>query len=227
MTNSDTAEIRTGKTVVVDSPLHRRQPGGVNPSMNASNPNGPGAGEAVAASFPNRAEADKVVADLVAEGISRDSIVTVDGAEQQRDFLKGFVAQDSDRHTHSQVGSVFFALGGAFAVGLIGVLIATWSTQGVTALMIGALVGGVIGAALGAFLGGFALRQADDRGMDRIDRISEQGTLVAVRAPLGTSTSPLDLASRVLSRHNSQAFRLKDHVSQADLHPGDTRQKPE
>ncbi|MBA3312472.1 MAG: hypothetical protein H0T47_04140 [Planctomycetaceae bacterium] len=225
MTNSDTAEIRMGKTVVVDTPLHKRQPGGVNPTISASDPNAPRVDEAVVASFANRADADKAVAALVAENIARDSVTVLDGPEQKRAFLKGYVHHDSDRHTHSQVGSAFFALGGAFALGLIGVLIATWYTQGGTMLIVAALVGGLIGAALGSLLGGVAMRPADDRSIDLAESLSKEGTLVAVRTPLGSSNAPLDEAGRILSRHNARAFRLKEHISQADLHPGDTRTK--
>ncbi|HEX6984302.1 MAG TPA: hypothetical protein VF170_02945, partial [Planctomycetaceae bacterium] len=85
------------------------------------------------------------------------------------------------------------------------------------------LIGGLIGAALGAILGGIAFRTADDASMEIVENVAADGTLVAVRRPLGSGVVPLDEVSRILERHNGRAVRLRHQISQADLHPGDLR----
>ncbi len=196
-------------------------PADVRVSIESQNPNVSPPADAVAACFPDAAEADRVAADLEAAGIARESILVFHERPEKREFLKRYVHRDSDQHTHSNVASVFFALGGAVAVGLIGVVMAAQFTTGAVWPIVAALGGGIVGAVLGSLLGGFALRPADDRSMAIVEDLCGGGTLVAVR-PSG-STLPLDEAGRILSRHNGRAFRLAMRANQADLHPGDTR----
>jgi hypothetical protein len=197
-------------------------PSNVRVSMAPPNPNLAPLAEAVAACFAGPAEADKVAVDLVAAGIARDAMFISHDRDEKRTFLKRYVHRDSDQHTHSNAASAFAALGGAFAVGLICVVMAAQFTTGAVWPIVAAIVGGVIGAGLGSLLGGFALRPADDRSMAIVEKLCDGGTLVAVRAV--DKTASLDEASRILSRHNGRAFRLATRPSQADLHPGDTRQ---
>lgn len=215
-----------GSTRAGDQSPHKRPVTlGVDVGINSGDPNVSAAGEAVAAVFGSSDQARRVVDDLVAAGTPRGSIFVADDTTAKRNFLKRYVHRDSDEHTHSNVASVFSALGGAVVVGLIGVLMASQLTRGGIWPIVAAVVGGMIGALIGSFVGGFALRPADDRSMSIVDQFAKEGTLVAVSGLPDGAGASLDEASRVLSRHNASAYRLGGHLTQADLHPGDTRSK--
>jgi hypothetical protein len=216
-------DTRTPRTDATAPAVDCVNPPPVRIGMSSANPNIPPAQQAVAACFPNAAEASKVSEDLVGSGVPGESVLVISEREAKRSFLKGYLHRDNDRHTHSNAAAAFSALGGAFAVGLIGVVIASQYGAGLLWPIVAALVGGVIGAGLGSLLGSFALRPADDRSIDIVEDLCKAGTLVAVRESLGGSTFSLENASQILSRHHGRVFRLRPHLSQADLPPGDTR----
>lgn len=178
--------------------------------------------EVVAATVSPPEEADRTVADLTAAGIPRENIVVLADREEKRNFMKRYVHRDGDRHTHAGVASAFFALAGACVFGLFGVLVAQRYTTDTTWLIVAILVGGLAGAALGAILGGFAMRTADDSSIEIVETVAAQGTLVSVCSRAGDGIS-LEEAGRIIARHNGRVMRLRHQVTQADLHPGDTR----
>ena len=195
---------------------------GIGDSMS---PNAPHTEELVVANFPSLAEAEKVASDLVAAGIPREQVIVVSDHVRQREFMSQYIRQDNDRHSHSSVSSAFFALGGAFALGLLGVVIA--ATSGAVNMVVGAVIGAVIGGLVGALLGKIAMRPADDRSMEVVEALAKEGTLVGVRHDAANRTSAiLDDAGQVLTRHHGTAIRLRQQQTQADRLPGDTRTKP-
>lgn len=201
---------------------NRTEPPGVNVAISDSaNPNLHTSEEATVARFPSPAEAEKVVNELTEAGIPRDRISILSDPAEKREFMTRYIRRDNDRHTHSGVSSAFFALGGAFTLGLLAVVVAT--PFGMMATIIGAIAGGILGALLGAVFGGIAMRPADDRSMEVVETLAHDGTLLAIRHPSDTTSSLMANAGQILSRHNVNAFRLRPHLSLADLHPGDTR----
>lgn len=192
-------------------------------NLAAGNPNAPPAEEVVAATFPTSETSEHAISDLVSAGVLRDYVVHLTDRDEKRNFLKQYVHRDGDRHTHGGVASVFSGLLGAVAMGMIAVAtISQYMPEGFGPVA-AAVVGGIVGGTLGAVLGGLAFRTADDSSMEIVDTIASDGLLVAVRRPLGSSHVSLDEVGRILQRHNGRAVRLRHRVSQADLHPGDTR----
>lgn len=206
------------------NPVHGERPGVDVGISDAASPNTPTTDEIVVANFPSTAEAEQVASDLVAAGIAREQVTVLSDPAQQREFMAQYVRQDNDRHTHGHAFSAFFgALGGAFVIGLVAVVLA--SSFGLMALIAAAIVGGILGAILGGILGKLAMRPVDNRSIEVVEALAAEGTLVAVRQRPGDRSFNLDDASQILTRHNGTTLRLRPHLSLADLHPGDTRSK--
>lgn len=201
--------------------IPRERPGVGVAITDSATPNDPTTEEATVARFPSPTDAEQVVNELTAAGIARDQISILSDPAEKREFMTRYIRRDSDRHSHSSVSSAFFALGGAFTLGLLAVVVGT--PFGMMAAIIGAIVGGIVGALLGAVLGKIAMRPADDRSMEVVDALANEGTLLAIRHPSDTASSLMTTAGKILSRHNTNAIRLRPHLSLADLHPGDTR----
>jgi hypothetical protein len=200
-------------------------PSGVYAKMVAAPLGGPSIEEAEAAVFRSREDANRAVEAVVAAGLSPECVAVLADPAATRNFMKQYVHRDNDRATHAAAGMVFFGAAGAAVMGLLFVIATNWlwAGHGAMAPIIAALLGGVVGAVLGGIFGGLALRTADDRSMEMVDNLAQSGPVVAVvPGPCG-STMPLAEIGRILSRHNGLALRLRQHVSLADLHPGDTR----
>lgn len=184
---------------------------------------GPSADEAEAAVFRTVDEAQTAVEAVVAAGVGRDCVALLTDRTAIRNFLKNYVHRDNDRASHGGAGAVFFGAGGAGCLGLVFVLTAHQFSQGSGVPTLAGLLGGMIGAVIGAVFGGLALRSADDRSMEMVDHMAESGPVVAVVPAACGIPVTLTEIGKILSRHNGLAVRLKQHVSLADLHPGDLR----
>jgi hypothetical protein len=183
----------------------------------------PSVEEAEVAVFRTIDEAQTAVEAIVAAGVGRECVALLTDRDAKRNFMKTYVHRDNDRASHSGAGMVFFGAGGAGCLGLVFVLAAYQFSQASMVPTIAGLLGGVIGAIIGGVFGGIALRSADDRSMEMVDHMAESGPVVAVvPAACGIGLS-LTEVGKILSRHNGLAVRLKQHVSLADLHPGDLR----
>ena len=196
---------------------------GVTPKITAAPLGAPAAEEAEAALFRTVDEAQRAAEAVVAAGIGRECVAVLTDRDAIRNFMKNYVHRDSDRASHGGAGMVFFGAGGAAVMGLVFVLSAYQFSQSSMVPFIAGILGGLIGAVIGGVFGGLALRSADDRSMEMVDNIAQSGVLVAVvPAACGISVS-LSEIGKILSRHNGLAIRLKQHLSLADLHPGDLR----
>lgn len=184
---------------------------------------GPNVEEAEAAVFRTVEEAKVAIEAVVSAGVGRDCVALLTDRDTIRNFMKRYVHRDNDRASHGGAGMVFFGAGGAGVLGLVAVLSAHQFTQGTTLPLVAGAVGGLLGAVIGGVFGGIALRSADDKSMEMVDNMAASGPLVAViPAACGIDVS-LSEIGRILSRHNGLALRLRQHLSLADLHPGDLR----
>ena len=202
-------------------------PSGVNVRLSQPHPDALSAGEAEASVFPSADAAEATVADLVAAGVPRESIVVLTGKDEKRRFLKRYLFRDNDRHTHAGTSAAYFALAGALVMGIFGALVASQFTAGTFWPIASTLLGAIIGAVVVGSLVAMSMRTADDSSVEFADSFANSdGTLVAVERPIGSGGVPLDEVGRILNRHNGRAVRLRRHMTQADLHPGDTRPDP-
>lgn len=205
------------------SGLAHNAAGAVNARITTAPLGGPSEAEVEVAVFRTVEEAKLAVEAVVAGGVGRECVAVLTDREKIRSFMKRYIRRDNDRASHGGAGMVFFGAGGAGVMGMIAVLTAAQFSESSTVPLLAGVAGGLLGAIVGGVFGGLALRSADDKSMEMVDSLAESGPLVAiVPAACGISV-PLSEIGKILSRHNGLAIRLKQHVSLADLHPGDLR----
>ena len=187
------------------------------------NPNSLPLDEVMAASFPTMEAAEKAVVSLADAGVSGEHVTVHAEQREKYDLLKKYLHRDSDRHRHAGVGMVFFACAGlGVAAFLTLVFVNPLQSGWIGAIAIG-LIGGLVGAVIGGLLGGYALRSADDKSVELVERISRGGPLVVVRRRTDAHGIPFEEIGRVLVREGGRTIRLGRRPIQAARHPGDTR----
>jgi hypothetical protein len=158
--------------------------------------------------FETVAEADRVVAELLAAGFTVDQITVVCSEEAVRRHFKQFEHQDpAGAHTPAAAltgGAIGAALGGLVAVaGAVTVGGAALLVAGGLALWTGGVLGGLVGAMM-------------TRGMERElanfydQEVSRGRILVAVEVSDPKRQAMLDQASTIFARHGAHPLPLAE-----------------